>query len=114
DAVHSHTLPATSTSPYPLGGKVPTGDVPAPLNRRSRSWGNAPCQVLVMTLPRRRNSSPQAYVVWSSPPRAACSHSASVGNRLSAQSAYACASSQPTWTTGCRSSPPKVEVGPSG
>ncbi len=27
--VHSHTLPAMSYSPYPFGGKLPTGDVPS-------------------------------------------------------------------------------------
>jgi hypothetical protein len=26
--VHSQTLPIMSTSPYPFGGKVPTGEVP--------------------------------------------------------------------------------------
>ena len=36
----------------------------------------------------------------SSPPRAACSHSASVGSRLPAQRQYAVASFHDTWTTG--------------
>ena len=48
------------------------------------------------------------------PPRAANSHSASVGSRTPAQAQYACASSHDTCTTGCRSRPSSDDCGPSG
>ena len=55
--------------------------------------GNSPCQVLAIIVPSGANSSPQANTAPSSPPRAAHSHSASVGSALPAHSAYAAASS---------------------
>src|SRR3954466_2493181 len=59
-------------------------------------------------------SSPQVYVAPSRPPRAANSHSASVGSDLPAQAAYASASSGVMWTTGCRCPPATPDCGPSG
>ena len=46
--------------------------------------GNSPCQVLAMCRPSGANSSPQANSAPSRPPRAANSHSASVGSSLPA------------------------------
>ena len=54
--------------------------------------GKSPCQVFAIARLRGMNSSPQANSVSSSPPRAANSHSASVGNSFPAQRAYRCAS----------------------
>src|SRR6185312_6073153 len=50
----------------------------------------------------------------SSPPRAARSHSASVGRRLPAHLQWATASTQATWTTGWFSFPLRLLCGPSG
>src|SRR3978361_405507 len=61
-----------------------------------------------------RSSSPQGKRAPASPPRAAYSHSASVGSRVPAQRQYACASSQDTWTTGWFARSPTDEPGPSG
>ena len=49
------------------------------------SCGNPPCQVFAIWRPPGANSSPQANSAPSSPPRAANSHSASVGSSLPAQ-----------------------------
>ena len=56
--------------------------------------------ITVCHLPPGSSTSPQEYGFPSSPPRAANSHSASVGKRLPAQWAYATTSFQQTWTTG--------------
>src|ERR1700754_4848428 len=47
--VHSHTLPIMSTSPYPFGGQVPTGDVPIQPSAPSFRYGNRPCQVFAIS-----------------------------------------------------------------
>ena len=57
---------------------------------------------------------PVVHVAPSRPPRAARSHSASVGSALPAQAAYASASSCATWTTGCRARVYVSLPGPSG
>src|SRR4051812_26742586 len=80
--VHSHTLPVISNRPYPLGGNEPTGDDPSYPSLRRFCHGNSPCQVLAIILPPGANSLPQEYVMPSSPPRAANSHSASDGSSL--------------------------------
>src|SRR5688572_9609537 len=59
-------------------------------------------------------SSPQLNRLPSRPPRAANSHSASVGRRLPAHRAYAMASSHDTCTTGCADRSPMLLPGPSG
>src|SRR4051794_38978468 len=64
--------------------------------------------------PAGANSSPQAKTAPSRPPRAARSHSASVGSDLPAHVAYASASSGATWTTGWRLRPATPDAGPSG
>ena len=65
-------------------------------------------------MPSGSRSSPQGKWWPSSGPRAARSHSASVGSRSSAQSQYATASYQLTCTTGWDSRPSTVDPGPSG
>jgi len=90
-AVHSHTLPIMSTRPNPLGGNVPTGDVPTQPRAPSLRYGNLPCHVLAINRPPGWDFSPHGYVVALSP-RAAYSHSVSVGSRLPAHRAYAAAS----------------------
>src|SRR5712671_6188553 len=82
--VHSQTLPIMSYTPLPLTGKARTGEVRAKPSVRSLSSGKLPCQVLAMCLPAGVNSSPQANSAPSRPPRAANSHSASVGSFLPA------------------------------
>ena len=75
------------------GRRSRSAETPSPARcarsrRRRRFWrGNSPCQVLAMCLPPGVNSSPQAYSAPSSPPRAANSHSASVGKSLPAHRA---------------------------
>ena len=76
-----------STSPYPFGGNAPTGDVPSYPSTRVFSYGNSPCQVFAIAFPFGMSSSPQANSAPSSPPRAANSHSASVGSSFPAQAA---------------------------
>ena len=56
--------------------------------------GNSPCQILAIVLPRHIFVA-HTYAAPFSPPRAANSHSASVGNSLLAHAAYAIASSNP-------------------
>ena len=67
-----------------------------------------------MIRPPGRASSPQVNAVPSRPPRAAYSHSASVGSRPPAQAAYACASSWATCTTGWSARLLTELPGPSG
>src|SRR5882757_8550832 len=98
--VHSQTLPIMSCSPYPFGGNAVTGDVRSKPSALEFWTGKLPCQVLAMCWPPGVNSLPQANSLSSRPPRAANSHSASVGRSLPAQLAYAAASAQETWTTG--------------
>ena len=112
--VHSHVFPVISKSPYGLGGKDPTGAVPSNPSSHVLRNGNSPCHQLASSSPPGDRSSPQAYSAPSIPPRAARSHSASVGNSLPAQVAYAVASSKATWTTGWSSRPAVVLPGPSG
>ena len=76
-----------SYRPYPFGGNDFTGDVPAKPSCSRFCHGNSPCQVLAIILPSGANSSPQVNRAWSSPPRAANSHSASVGSSLPAHAA---------------------------
>src|SRR5215469_5490599 len=99
-AVHSQTLPIMSYRPYPLAGNAPAGEVPSYPSSQAFWTGNSPCQVLAIHSPPGLNSSPQANSAPSSPPRAASSHSASVGTALPAQLAYAATSAQATCTTG--------------
>src|SRR6185436_15274116 len=47
--VHSQTLPAMSTRPYPFGGKLPTGDVRSYRSRSRFCHGNSPCQVFAIS-----------------------------------------------------------------
>ena len=70
--------------------------------------------MLAIRVPFGTSSSPHANRAPSSPPRAAYSHSASVGSDLPAHVAYASASSYATCTTGCRSLPLIVLPGPAG
>ena len=58
--VHSQTLPIMSTIPNPLGGNVPTGEVPIQPSAPSFRYGNRPCQVLAISSPSGLTSSPQA------------------------------------------------------
>ncbi len=60
------------------------------------------------------NSSPQTKAAFFSPPRAANSHSASLGSDFPDHAAYASASSYATWTTGWSSRSSTVLAGPSG
>ena len=81
--------------------------------RRSRrasgsATGTVPATCLPSTGPLGRSSSPHANRAPSSPPRAARSHSASVGRDLPAQHAYSSASSYATCVTGCSSRPSNV------
>ena len=70
-----------SKSPNPFAGKLPTGLVRVqPLSRVLRHGKSGPSQVLAMIRPSGRASSPHVNTVPSSPPRAAYSHSASVGS----------------------------------
>ena len=61
------------------------GAVPSKPSRRRFSLGNSPCHVLATWRPPGASSSPQANSAPSRPPRAARSHSASVGSALPAQ-----------------------------
>jgi len=70
-----------------LGGKLPTGDVPRLSGGLRFCPGNSPCQVFAITFPRGNGSSPQVKTAPSRPPRAANSHSASVGSSLPTQAA---------------------------
>ncbi len=74
----------------------------------------ATCEGLERIFPSGANSGPQANGCASCPPRAAYSHSASVGIAFPAHAAYAAASSQATCSTGCRFRPSRLLPGPSG
>src|SRR5262249_25756618 len=76
--------------------------------------GNSPCQILHRWRPPGVKSSPQGYIFCSRPPRAAYSHSASVGRRLPAQRQYSVASFQETCVTGYSWRHLTFEPGPSG
>src|SRR4030095_14977545 len=97
--VHSQTLPAMSNSPYPFGGNEPTGEVPSYLSRSRFCQGNSPCHELTIAFPSGNSSSPHVNVAPSNPPRAARSHSGSVGNSFPAHRTYASASSLATHST---------------
>ena len=77
-----------SCRPNPLGGNEPTGAVrtkpDSPVERHGKS---SPSHVLAMIRPSGRASSPHVNAARSSPPRAANSHSASVGSRAPTQAA---------------------------
>ena len=47
-AVHSQTLPAMSSKPKPLAGKLPTGDVKTKPSSFVFCQGKWPCQVLAI------------------------------------------------------------------
>ena len=68
-----------------VGGNAPTGDVPSKPSSFRFCQGNSPCQKFAINLPSTRRSVPHAYSAPSRPPRAANSHSASVGSVLPAQ-----------------------------
>ncbi len=83
-------------------GSCPTGavrDEPALPGAAPREVGAVP-GVRHDPAARVAASSPQVYAVPSRPPRAAYSHSASVGRSAPTHAAYAAASSWATWTTG--------------
>src|SRR5690606_35472150 len=111
---HSQTLPTTLYNPYPLGWYAPTGAVPRYPSSSVLWVGKVPCQLLHRCAPPDMSSSPQGYLFCTRPPRPAYSHSASVGPRSPAHSAYAAASCHETWTTGCFMRPESVLPGPSG
>ena len=112
-SVHSHTLPAMSNNPNPFAGKEPTGAVrrypDSPVVRHGKS---RPSHVLAMITPSGLASSPQVNAAPSIPPRAAYSHSASVGSRPPSHSAKADASSWAMWTTGWSTRSSMSEPGP--
>ena len=87
---------------------------PRSRRRRCSAAGKSPCQTFILCSPPGSSSSPQGYAFPSSPPRAANSHSASVGSRAPAQAQYASASCHETWTTGWSSRSAIDECGPSG
>ena len=68
-------------------GKAVTGEVRSKPSSQRFSCGKLPCQVLAICWPPGVNSLPQANSVPSRPPRAANSHSASVGSSLPAHPA---------------------------
>src|SRR5581483_6114589 len=104
-----------SCRPYPLAGNRPTGAVRGNPSSAVFLCGNSPWKMLHRhTPPAPGGSSPQTYGLRSSPPRAANSHSASVGSRFPAHLQYASASCQQTWTTGWSSRPLRSLSGPSG
>ena len=70
-----------------MGGKLLTGEVPRLPGGLRLCHGNSPCQVLAIVLPLGGGSSPQVKTAPSRPPRAANSHSASVGSSLPAHAA---------------------------
>src|SRR5690606_37606392 len=76
--------------------------------------GNFPCHTFIWCLPPGLRSFPHGKWNPVLPPRAANSHSASVGSRVSLQSQKARASFQETCTTGWSSRPCRLDPGPSG
>ena len=97
---HSHTFPDTLKRPRSLGSKESTGAVPRCPSRPKFNVGNRPCQTLHICFPLGVKELPHGYLCMDNPPRAAHSHSASVGNRFPAQLLYATASFHDTCTTG--------------
>src|SRR5438874_2217516 len=69
--VHSQTFPAISNSPYPFGGKAPTGEVLSKPSAHKFCQGNSPCQVFAIWHPFGVSSVPQTNSAPSNPPRAA-------------------------------------------
>ena len=72
-----------------VGWETADGRCPVIALERRLWWGKMPCQVLAISCPPGVNSSPQANSASSNPPRAANSHSASVGKSLPVHLAYA-------------------------
>ena len=99
-AHHSHTLPVMLCRPNPLGGNSVTGQVPVPTVGALLCRGKTPCQTFIRCSPPGSSSAPHGNGFPLNPPRAAYSHSASVGSRSPAQAQYSCASDHDTWTTG--------------
>ncbi len=89
-----------SYSPYPLAGKLLTGALRSKRSVARFFVGKSPCQELHCGVVSLYVAAPQTNSAPESPPRAANSHSASVGRRLPAHDAYAAASSHETCTTG--------------
>src|SRR6266540_2959156 len=100
--------------PWSLGGKEPTGAVPTKPSAAVLRTGKSPCQTFILCSPPGSSSSPHGNAFALSPPRAANSHSASVGSLALAQAQYAFASSQETCTTGWSTRSSIEECGPSG
>src|SRR4030042_4567419 len=97
---HSQTLPAISYNPYPLGAYLPTGSEPMNLHFTPSSNLASFGAPLGASLGQNGAISPHGYACPSKPPRAAFSHSASVGRRAPRQVQNAVASSQLTFATG--------------
>ena len=76
--------------------------------------GTPPCQVFAIHWPPGVNSSPQGVRGAVQTPRAAYSHSASVGSSLPGPLCVPATSSQATWTTGCSGSRFTELPGPCG
>ena len=85
--VHSQVLPVIWNRPKPLGGYDLAGAVYSHPSAWVLWFGKSPCQTLAMWRPPGVSSSPHANSAPSSPPRAARSHSASVGISLPAHAA---------------------------
>ena len=95
-----------------VGGKASTGQVPRHPSAPVSSVGKVPCQTFIRCSPAGSRSSPQGNGEPTSPPRAACSHSASVGSRPPHHAAYASASRRDTCTTGWSPRSDTDECGP--
>ena len=113
-AHHSHTLPVMLCSPNPFGGKASTGAVPAKPSAHGVAAGKVPWNTFIMCAPSGSSSSPHGNTMPRRPPRAANSHSASVGRRVPLHAQNAWASFHDTWTTGWSSRPSRSDCGPSG
>ena len=70
-------------------GKRRPGRFRSSRQRRCSQPGNSPCHTFIRCSPLGSSSSPHGNTCCVSPPRAANSHSASVGSRFSAQAQYA-------------------------
>ena len=78
-------VPGHVVEAVPVRREAPTGDVPSKPSTFRFCQGNSPCQELAIALPSGKCSSPHANTAPSRPPRAANSHSASVGSSFPAQ-----------------------------